>query len=183
MITEKDIITVDITEDILESAKTFKYPINKKSYMHGERHEVGGIGEIVVQRYLVICGYEVTFSTEYDYDLLTSSANLKIDIKTKKRTPCGLDKLLHYKGAGYEGSVQAESLEQIKQKNLDFYVFVNYDGAKAYIIGWISRDDFVEKCRKVKKNSIDETNGLFMQGENFNIYYRELNPFKKQVAE
>lgn len=179
MIKESDIITIDITEDILESAKNFNYPINKKSYMHGERHDVGAIGEIVVKAFFESCGNEVKFSETYDYDLLTGSANLKIDVKTKKRTPCGLDKLLNYKGFGYEGSVQAESLTEIKKKDLDFYVFVNYTVDKAYIIGWISKEDFITKCRKVKKNSIDETNGLVMQGENFNIYYKDLNAFTK----
>lgn len=179
MITIQDIITIDITEDILESAKNFNYPVNKKSYMHGERHEVGAIGEIVVKAFSESCGFRVEFSKAYDYDLLLmhDEQQIKVDVKTKKRTPCGLDKLLNYKTNGYEGSVQAESLEQIKQKDVDFYVFVNYTVDKAYIIGWISKDDFVEKCRKVEKNSIDQTNGLLMHGENFNIYYRELNPF------
>jgi hypothetical protein len=181
MIIENDIITIEITEDILKSAKNFNYPVNKKSYMHGERHEVGAIGEIIAFNYLKAQFSHVYFSEVYDYDILVDNneREWKIDVKTKKRTSCGLDKLLNYKDLGYEGSVQAESLEQLKQKDLDFYMFINYDGQKAYLIGWISKADFIEKCYKVKKNSVDPTNGLLMQGENFNIYYKDLNPFKQ----
>ena len=113
MLKELDIIEIIITDDILDSAKHLisNYPINKKSYMHGERHEVGGIGEIVAFNYLKTQFSHVYFSETYDYDILVDNneREWKVDVKTKKRTPCGLDKLLNYKGLGYEGSVQAES--------------------------------------------------------------------------
>lgn len=183
MITQEDIVEIIITSDILESAKSFNYPINKRSYMNGERHDVGAIGEIVVKTFFESCGYIVKYSEQYDYDLLvqTSSANLKIDVKTKKRTPCGLDKMLNYQSKGYEGSVQAKNLDEIRQKDVDIFTFVNYDGLKAFIVGYISKKEFIEKAFQIGKGKVDITNNLIMVGDNFNIYYKDLNPMKDLI--
>lgn len=180
MLIETDIIEISIDRDLLAAAAEIKakqLPINNKSYMRGDRHLIGALGEILFQNYIK----EFVLSNSFDSDIIVN--NLRLDIKAKQRTWCNKEKLLMFAEHGYEGSVQAFSIAEIIKKNVDGYVFIsiskNLD--KAYIVGWIDKFSFIELARKIEPNTLDKSNNQLSPANNYNVYYKDLQPIKALV--
>ncbi len=180
MLEVKDIIEVSISNTLLQ--KTYKLaedlPVNSKSYMNGERHIIGALGELIIREYFP----NYTLPNNFDSDIIVNG--YKLDIKSKQRTWSAKEKLLTFAEHGYEGSVQANSIENIKNKDVDGYVFISIAKTldKAYIMGFISKTSFIELARKIEPNTIDVTNNQKSPAFNYNIYYKQLIPIKHLCA-
>ena len=187
MITEENIKEIPLTPFIMDMAK--KRPTftpNGNSYMGGGRQLEGNIGEVVVKEYLESLGLIVEFSGCYDWDLTAvqeDGTETRIDVKTKRRPNKWKKSDILY----FEGSVQANSLDNLLSKQVDMYIFVNigFDEKKqettsAFILGGILKDDFVSLATENKKGGYDGSNGLTFTGNNFNIFSKALQPLYKE---
>lgn len=183
VITEKNIKEIVLTRHLMDMVKTRPtFEPNNRSYMGGGRQLEGNIGEVVVKEFLESLGLIVEFSGNYDWDLTAvqeDGTETRIDLKTKRRPAVwNLSDLIKF-----EGSVQANSLEDLKSKNVDMYIFVNvtFNGGtgqniKAYIMGGILKSDFIAIATERKKGDSDKSNGIVFTGNNFNINYRDIQP-------
>lgn len=183
MIRAEDVVAVPVLPSTMKAAnKLGTFAPNAKSYMGGDRQLDGAIGEVVVKQYLEELGYPTVFSAteDYDCDLIMTSGERKIrvDVKTKRRDTWHVHQMV----SSFEGSVQASSLQEIADKNVDVYIFVNlaYDKESndyecAYIMGGMSKTRFLERAIQKRVGDHDPSNDLTSIADNFNIFYRELN--------
>lgn len=123
---------IEVTQDMIDRAleKGGDMGVLHNSIMVGEGNTGGFLGEEVVRKYL-----GVHSNNTYQYDLVTQ--DLKVEVKTK-RTSSIPEK-------DYECSVAAYNTKQ----QCDMYVFVRvtYDLKKAWIIGYLPRDEFYQQAR------------------------------------
>lgn len=183
MIRPEDVIAMPILPSTLRAAKALgTFAPNSKSYMDGEWQLDGALGEVVVKQYLEECGRTVEFSPKEDYDndllVIGLGSIVRIDVKTKRRDTWNVNQMV----TSFEGSVQASSREEIANKAVDTYVFVNlaYDKESgeyecAYIMGGMTKDRFLDRCVQKSAGDFDSSNGMVTPAPNFNIWYRELN--------
>ena len=94
--------------------------------------------------------------------------NKKIEVKSK--TCKSIPK------SNYEGSIPS----YYKQK-CDYYVFnrILNDFKTIWIMGFISKEDFENKRRKIRKGETDQSNGLVFKENAYNIFYHELNSIRE----
>ena len=145
-------IEIDVTEDMLSRAKkqASKHSDIPNSIMRGAGNLAGYIGEQIVLEYIED---SIPYNTkDCDVYLNPFSDNpISIDVKTKRRRVYPRDE--------YTCHIAEASLHQ----NCDMYVFcqVNFkknpktkwelDTSKAYILGWMMKEDFLKKSIKLKE--------------------------------
>ena len=148
--------------------------VNKKSFMNGERSLTGILGEFVIKT-LISKEWKLSVNkTEkssenlnyYDYDLFVDNKKIEVKSKTCKSIP----------KSNYEGSIPS----YYKQK-CDYYVFnrILNDFKTIWIMGFISKEDFENKRRKIRKGETDQSNGLVFKENAYNIFYHELNSIRE----
>lgn len=158
-------IEIFITQEMLERAKEKAIEMGKinNSICSGEGNLAGFIGEQAANE--VIKG---TINNTYDYDIL--DPNDFWDVKTKRCTT----KPRPY----YECSVAAFNTRQKCSK----YIFVRllHEGntyIKAYILGWLSREDYYKKSKFLKKGDLDSSNNFIVRADCYNVKISDLNSF------
>ncbi len=134
-------ILLVVTKEHIEKAKElFEFKKLNNSITEGDGNLAGALGEILVCEY-----YKGKQENTYDYDLIIKS--LKIDVKTKRYTAKFTPTQSWNLNIPDFNTTQA----------CDYYCFVgmpdNY--SKAYIYGFISKNEFYEIAKFGKINEID----------------------------
>ena len=140
-------IELNITkESIAEAKKLYDFGILNNSYTQGEGNKCGALGEVLVRQY-----YNAIQENTYDYDLIID--NKKIDVKTK-RYNARLTPTMKW-----TASVLAFNTKQ----KCDYYCFVGMsdDYKKAYLYGFIAKDEFYKTAIFRKKGDIDPNGSRF----------------------
>ena len=158
-------IEVFITEEMLQKAKEKAIDMGKinNSICSGEGNLAGFIGEQAANE--VIKG---KINNTYDYDI-TKDLDLW-DVKTKRCTT--------KPWPNYECSVAAFNTRQQCTK----YVFVRllHQGdtyIKAYILGWLEREEYYNKAKFLKKGDIDLDNNFTVRADCYNVRISDLIKF------
>lgn len=152
---------VDITDEMIQIAteKTSKMGVLKNSIMEGEGSVAGFIGEEIINWEM---GGE-SINT-YDYDIITPNG-YKIEVKTKqtKFTP----------KENYECSVAATNTHQ----KCDEYAFVrlNIKEKKAWILGYLPKNEYYKKADFKKTGDKDPDNGFVFKENCYNVKIKDLN--------
>ncbi|MDC1325014.1 hypothetical protein N8257_00720 [Ulvibacter sp.] len=160
-------IEVKITEEMKKSAwaKSREMGVIKNSIMKGDGNIAGFLGEEVAN--VVIGG---TINNTYDYDLVAQDGT-KYDVKTKRCTSPPKPY--------YDCSVANFNTKQ----KCDRYVFVRIENknkrwGRAWVLGWLTHDDYFKKARKLTKGQKDPSNGFVVRADCHNVAISELNKFK-----
>lgn len=142
----------------------------------------GSLGEIVVGSVMQGATEALTFN----YDLIWKDKTWDIKTKTRRDVP------LSY----WDASIAASAMHQ----KTDYYIFVsiiakqnliaeseevvlNFPYEEAYILGYISKDDFILNATLQKAGKTDSLNGLVYRMDTFTIPYSKLNPFGELLNE
>lgn len=154
-------IEVNITRDIVIQARQNAESMGalRNSITAGEGNLAGFIGEIVVARFL-----NARIENTYDYDLVLDG--IKIDVKTKRTS---VKPQLHY-----ECSVAAFNTKQ----KCDWYVFVRVknDDSKAWILGYLPKDEYYRSAKLLKKGDVDPSNNFTVHADCYNVSISSLRP-------
>ena len=160
-------IEVKITEDMKKRAwaKSREMGVIKNSIMKGDGNIAGFLGEEVAN--VVIGG---TINNTYDYDLVAQDGT-KYDVKTKRCTSPPKPY--------YDCSVANFNTKQ----KCDRYVFVRNENknkrwGRAWVLGWLTHDDYFKKARKLTKGQKDPSNGFVVRADCHNVAISESNKFK-----
>ena len=160
-------IEVKITEDMKQRAlaKSREMGVIKNSIMKGDGNIAGFLGEEVAN--VVIGGI---INNTYDYDLV-SEDGIKYDVKTKRCTSPPKPY--------YDCSVANFNTKQ----KCDRYVFVRIENknkrwGRAWVLGWLTHDDYFKKARKLTKGQKDPSNGFIVRADCHNVAISELNKFE-----
>ena len=133
--------------------------------MKGDGNIAGFLGEEVAN--VVIGG---TINNTYDYDLVAQDRT-KYDVKTKRCTSPPTPY--------YDCSVANFNTKQ----KCDRYVFVRIENknkrwGRAWVLGWLTHDDYFKKARKLTKGQKDPSNGFIVRADCHNVAISELNKFE-----
>ena len=160
-------IEVKITEDMKKRAwaKSREMGVIKNSIMKGDGNIAGFLGEEVAN--VVIGGI---INNTYDYDLV-SEDGIKYDVKTKRCTSPPKPY--------YDCSVANFNTKQKCAR----YVFVRIENknkrwGRAWVLGWLTHDDYFKKARKLTKGQKDPSNGFIVRADCHNVAISELNKFE-----
>ena len=160
-------IEVKITEDMKKRAwaKSREMGVIKNSIMKGDGNIAGFLGEEVAN---VVLGGII--NNTYDYDLV-SVDGIKYDVKTKRCTSPPKPY--------YDCSVANFNTKQ----KCDRYVFVRIENknkrwGRAWVLGWLTHDDYFKKARKLTKGQKDPSNGFIVRADCHNVAISELNKFE-----
>lgn len=155
---------IPIKKQVIEKANTLYDFYNiKNSITHGKGQICGAIGEILVAEFYE--GHEICTDSTKDYDMIIDGH--KIDVKTKNTTVrprpfflCSIE-------------------ETQKHQMCDFYFFVRcLKSLKgAWLLGYISKDQFFHKSKFVREGERD-VNGFIFRANNYVLPISELVPFK-----
>ena len=144
--------------------------MNKRSFMKGEGNFVGFLGEYMVES--IRSDFKHVDSFDYDF----SCPKGTVDVKTKHQT-------VPFEPRGdYEASVDVNSMHQ----RVDYYIFCRVFKDKTgqfkhgWILGGISKKEFLEKARRLKKGDQDGDNGYIVKQDCYNLRYDQLKNVKKK---
>lgn len=135
------------------------YPFSNlnNSIMEGRSNIYGALGEVVIRD----C-FGGRIVGDFDYDLIIDS--LRVDVKTKKTTVRPRP----------EYNCSVVHLNQ----DCDYYLFVRIlsDLTKAYLLGYLSRDEMRQKATFNRKGEI-ETHIFNFRADCYNVRVDKLNEF------
>ena len=137
----------------------------------------GTLGELVVGSVLE----GATEALTYDFDLVWRDKTWDIKSKTRKDIP----------KETWDASISASAMHQ----KVDNYIFVsiiapasllnedeetilNFPYEQAYILGYISKDRFLERATLQIAGSVDKSNGIMYRMNTFTTPYSSLTPFR-----
>lgn len=109
----------------------------KGSVTKGDGYLAGVIGELAVAEYL-----KAKRQPTKDYDLIKD--DIKIDVKTKRTSVKPKE---HYMCSIFKSSKH-------QQYDRVYFTRVSYDYKTIYLLGWITKEDFYNKAKFVKKGDI-----------------------------
>jgi len=137
-------VTINITEEQREKAKErmLKHEL-RNSVTKGDGNYAGALGEIIlIDRYKK----HIIDDNTYDFDLKIKGK--KIEVKTKRQN--------NAPQSNYTYNIFAFNTKQV----CDYYCFIgiNYENTEAWIAGWITKEDFLEKSEFRKKGEVDNNN-------------------------
>jgi len=151
----------------------------KNSITNGAGNVAGYLSEIALSEHL---GSKIVSCDpgehKYDFDLLKNGK--KIEVKTKRRT---VDPQQHY---------EVSIAEVSKHQQTDFYAFTSitfaqktgfgvnskyYSPKTLWLCGFMSRSEYFERARFLKKGEIDGSNGFTVKANMFNL------PISKLLSE
>lgn len=152
-------VTLEINDFIksIASQRSDAIGILNKSILNGKGNLAGLVGEILVREYL-----KAEQEESYDYDL--SRDGITYDVKTKQ---VSTEPKWHY---------ECSIAEYQKGQDCDRYVFVrvNLTEDKAWILGWIDKDDFFSQAKLVKEGEVDPSNGWTAKVSCYNLPINQL---------
>lgn len=163
-------IEVNITQEMKEEVwKKAKRKENKKlknlrnSIRGGDGNILGWLGEYVANT--IIQG-EIVNTVNYDI----VKDGLKYDVKTKQCTS--------EPKTSYACTVSAYNTRQ----ECDNYVFVRIEKinriwGRAWVLGWISKEDFLKKAHFLKKGERDGNTSFYARSDCYNLLISDLNQF------
>lgn len=165
---------IDITDNMLIEAEALARSIGvlNNSITSGEGNLSGCLGEIAVRDFLnseyasgaIIAG-------DYDYDIITRK-NQRIEVKTKrcKSFPRG----------NYECSVAGFNARQC----CDFYFFTRVSKRSVYLLGYITREELMQKATKKIKGEKDvnlvDGKQFEFHADCYNLRITDLTQFKRR---
>ena len=158
-------ITLNITDNQAKRAeKLYSFTVLDGSITKGQSNIYGALGEILFLDYLAK-NHNVVNCGHYDYDLKVDE--YRVDVKTKRTTVTPKE--------NYNCSISSWNTRQ----KCDFYFFcrVSVDKKTAYILGYISKEDFYEKATFNKKGE-KETDIFYFKDDCYNLPIRDLHKFK-----
>lgn len=118
--------------------KAQKMGVLKNSILRGKGNVYGFVGELLVSRYMK-CKEQNTFN----YDMLKNDSRLEVKTKACSSEPKNY----------YECTVSASSIKQ----ECDYFIFVRVLNSmeKGWILGVISKEDFVKRAKFYKEGEVD----------------------------
>lgn len=140
-------VEVEITDEIMEAARAYSNRVGyiKNSIRKGGGNMPGFLGEIVVGTYIkrnLHADIKSKPCKDYDMILYRDECEVLIDAKTKQRSVEPKKE--------YTCHVADASMHQ----KCDVYIFcqVNmYPQKRAWILGWMTKKEFLEKCIHLNK--------------------------------
>ncbi len=137
----------------------------RNSIRKGEGNVVGFLGELLLCEYI-----GGKHNNTYDSDMIDKDG-IKWDVKTKERS---VDPK-----SPYDCSVPAYNTKQACDK----YAFVSItciDGVylRAYLLGWLSKEEYMPKARLMKKGTRDPSNGIVFKADCYNVTISQLRKFE-----
>lgn len=165
MITDDDIIHVEIPESIIIEAKQQANDIGalRGSFRGGGGNIIGFIGELLICHYANVQQVDRNSNALFDYDLIIK--NIKCDVKSKQVTS--------WPNVNYECSIEKFNTSQ----QCDIYIFTRImrDFSSAWILGWIPKKSYFKKCYFVSKGFIDPSNNNRIPSDRYNILIKQLH--------
>lgn len=165
-------IEVQITDEMKKQAWAKARALGKlnNSITRGGGNIAGMLGELVANS---IIGGEITNTYEYDIVYNTKSKQLTYDVKTKR---CTSEPKPHY-----ECSIAAYNTKQ----QCDRYAFVrieNINGkwGRAWLLGWLPKEDYFEKAVKLNRGDRDPSNGFLVKADCYNVAIQDLKQFRRK---
>ena len=156
-------IEVYITDDQIYQAeqRAIEMGAIKNSITKGAGNLAGFVGELIV---LDTVGG--TMCDTYDYDIIYKDS-VKADVKTK-RTKVKPKPF-------YECSIANYNTHQL----CDEYVFVRVlnDMSKGWILGWMDKDEYLNRATFMVKGEIDPRNNYKVRADCYNLPISELRSF------
>jgi hypothetical protein len=162
-------IQVDVTKEMIAKAhERDKGKYNDRSFMDGKGNFVGFLGEYITHAVRPDFKHVDTFN--YDFLWKGRTIDAKTKHQTVPQTPPGY----------YEASVDVNSMHQ----ETDYYIFCRIyrkvnEWPYGWILGGISKQDFLDKARKLTKGDQDGNNGYVVKQDCYNIRYDQLRWLKK----
>ena len=155
-------VRVEITDEMLIKArrKAIDLGLINNSIERGDGNLVGFLGEFIAQK--VIGG---RIKNTYEYDLISKDGT-KIDVKTKKTSVEPKDY--------YECSIANYNTKQ----DCDEYCFVRVKNTLdvGWFLGRISKEEYFNKAKFLKKGDLDGDNKYVVKADCWNVQIKELNP-------
>ena len=167
MIELKDIVEIQITKEMIERKNELlktETVVNNKSVLKGKGNDSGKLAEVIFESLFKDAkksqGKDIyNFDYWYKYD--------RYDIKSKT---CYVKPSLDY---------EVSILDyQLRSQLTDYYIFVRVDNKynRAWVLGHISKVDFVEKSKLYKAGHIDPKNNYTFFKDTYNLKIGDLNP-------
>lgn len=167
-VTEEGFIKVDITPEMKKIAqeKATEMGLLRNSIRKGAGNLAGFLGEEVV----IAAWPGAVSDNTYEHDVVFEGTTF--EVKTKDRTVRPhLD---------YDASVANFNPRQ----KADYYVFVSLERKKdsldyhtGYILGIMTKKEYMERSRHYQKGDIDHSNGWIVSADCYNLQYRWLYRF------
>lgn len=158
-------VEVDISDEMLKFAKVYasRHSDIPNSIRRGDGNLAGYLGEQAVIELVKDCVLQHT--KDYDmYIRFMSSNPISVDVKTKERTVNPKD--------FYTCHVADSSLHQ----ECDMYIFCQVNlrpKMRAWVLGWITKDEFLKKSVSLKKGQslkdVGHSDDDFKQRANGNV--------------
>jgi len=169
MIKAGKIIEVPVTEDIRKIAYEKADEMGKlnNSILKGKGNEVGFIGEEVIKNYIVnTFGGEIEEGNHYDYDFV--HGGIRYEVKTKQTTVTPK--------SSYDCSIANFNPNQ----KCDVYIFARLHEfwEKAWILGWMEKDEYFKNSVFLKKGEIDTSNNFIVKADCHNVKILNLHDIK-----
>jgi len=132
------------------------------SILDGDGLLPGCVGEQIVKDYLGIL--DTPNVNTFDYDILYKGQQLELKTKTVTTIPNPM----------YEATVPGFNPRQ----KCNGYVFVRVlDNLRVgWILGYISKKEFMEKKRELKQHNVDGSNKFLVKASCYNVFIHELHP-------
>jgi len=159
-------IEVLITREQIELAEElFTFRNLKNSITKGESQIYGALGEIVVIEYYKKHGVNAEHVGTFDYDIII--ANKKVDVKTKKvNNP---PQLFH--------NATIPAFNVLQKTDIYYFVYVMSDMTKAYLVGWLYKEEFFNKAELKRSGEVDRLGWKF-KADTYVTQLKNLNILK-----
>lgn len=172
MIKTSKIIEVPVSVELRNIAYSKADEMGKlnNSILVGKGNETGFIGEEVVKKWMVDNGGDLqSEQNTYEWDFILN--NLKFEVKTKLTTVTPK--------SHYDCSVANFNITQ----ECDYYVFarVHEFWEKAWILGYMSPDEYYKQAVFMKKGQIDPSNNFTVKADCYNLKISELHNIKDLI--
>jgi hypothetical protein len=166
---EVPMIEVPITDADFNEAKEKAENLGKlkNSIRKGEGNITGFLGEIAANK--VIKG-KIVSDTSYDFDILKEEVSWEVKTKSRSVKP----------KPDYNCSVAEYNTKQ----KCDRYIFVSLwpieKPTKAYILGYLTKDEFYKKAFFLKKGQIEPGTPWRVKASCYNVKVSELNQMESK---
>jgi hypothetical protein len=148
-------ITIEPTKESIDEAKKLAKEMGKlnNSITDGKGNIAGFLGEVLARKLL-----NATQSNTYNYDIILSDGKT-VDVKTKRTN--------HKPKDYYDCSVAALNTKQ----KCDYYAFMRVmnDYSKAWFIGLIPKETYLNSSSFMKKGDIDKDNNFTVRSDCYNM--------------
>lgn len=153
-------IVLNLTLRMIEAANVKAERLGKlrNSILSGAGNIAGYVGQDAI-----LAIYSKARSTDtYDYDVSIGVSTF--EVKTKQRTV--------KPRPTFECAVPLANPNQAT----DFYMFVSlWNFEKAYLLGYIKRDEFFKLARIQRKGDLDQNNGFVCKADCYSVKVNQLN--------